>query len=266
MERLDGNVNILGGEGEDTINIVELHTRTDSFDVDGEGGTDHYNVVTTNLDTDGSRTDYVLSIHDSGATGDGVDTLVIEGRGAPADMDADLGDVFLIRDNFIARLHGDFANNAYNDEVERINYDESINGRVTINGSLGDDVFVLDDNSAIMTLDGGAGIDFHTVALHEFVQQGSPLAIRDCWEVCGVGETPVFQRLDRPAGRSPQRRDLHESSSRRDTRVASAQATAAGRRGTARRRRRSRPRRMSFRGTEGRGVTAAWPATLDHSK
>ena len=44
-------------------------------------------------------------------------------------------------------------------DVERINYDENINSRLTVNGFGGDDTFATDDNSSITTLDGGAGDD-----------------------------------------------------------------------------------------------------------
>jgi hypothetical protein len=43
--------------------------------------------------------------------------------------------------------------------VERINYDTAINGRLIVNGLGGNDWFASDDNSAITTLDGGAGND-----------------------------------------------------------------------------------------------------------
>jgi hypothetical protein len=43
--------------------------------------------------------------------------------------------------------------------VERINYDDSINDRLTVNAGLGNDRFFVDDNSAITTLDGGLGDD-----------------------------------------------------------------------------------------------------------
>ena len=43
--------------------------------------------------------------------------------------------------------------------VERINYDTAINGRLNVYGLGGNDYFAVDDNSAITTLDGGAGDD-----------------------------------------------------------------------------------------------------------
>ena len=43
--------------------------------------------------------------------------------------------------------------------VERINYDSALNGRLSVETGLGNDVFVADDTSVTITLDGGAGDD-----------------------------------------------------------------------------------------------------------
>src|SRR5262249_12680232 len=63
---------------------------------------------------------------------------------------------------FVALLHcaGDQAKAHTPDpHVERINYDVNINGRLLVQGLAGNDYFASDDNSAITTLDGGAGDD-----------------------------------------------------------------------------------------------------------
>ena len=44
-------------------------------------------------------------------------------------------------------------------DVQRINYDAALNGRLPVYGLGGNDYFFSDDNSAITTLDGGAGFD-----------------------------------------------------------------------------------------------------------
>ena len=44
-------------------------------------------------------------------------------------------------------------------DVQRINYDAALNGRLSVYGLGGNDAFFVDDNSAITTLDGGAGYD-----------------------------------------------------------------------------------------------------------
>ena len=43
--------------------------------------------------------------------------------------------------------------------MERINYSADDNGRLQVYGQAGNDLFAVDDNSAITTLDGGTGND-----------------------------------------------------------------------------------------------------------
>src|SRR5690606_16886704 len=86
----------------------------------------------------------------TGAPDQGLDTMLVYGT--------DAADTFLVRENFLALLQGD-QESGFADTRERINYDETINARVRVETGLGDDAFFLDDNSAVMTLDGGAGDD-----------------------------------------------------------------------------------------------------------
>ncbi|HSG90608.1 MAG TPA: hypothetical protein VLA56_15440 [Pseudomonadales bacterium] len=72
--------------------------------------------------------------------------------------------MFLLRKHFVALLTpvaGSSADDGqqFIDSYERINYDQSINGRLSISALGGDDAFYVDDNSAITTLDGGLGDD-----------------------------------------------------------------------------------------------------------
>ncbi|MDQ1682007.1 MAG: large repetitive protein, partial [Frankiaceae bacterium] len=60
-------------------------------------------------------------------------------------------DLFLLRRGLVALLHGT--------DVERVNYDSALNGGLTVEGLGGNDLFAVDDNSAITTLDGGLGND-----------------------------------------------------------------------------------------------------------
>jgi hypothetical protein len=67
---------------------------------------------------------------------------------------------------FVALLHGDAAgykSRVVGDEasvnVQRIHYDTAINGRVHVLGHGGNDEFYVDDTTATMSLDGGAGFD-----------------------------------------------------------------------------------------------------------
>ena len=127
----------------------------DSLLLDGETGNNSY-VVTTWGSVDPLDHDYLLNVLNSGPRG-GLNTLTVNGSDGP--------DVFLLRGAsiipdqpgcrppaFVALLHGIL-------DAERINYDDHINSRLTVNGLGGNDLFVVDDNSAITTLDGGLGND-----------------------------------------------------------------------------------------------------------
>ncbi len=76
----------------------------------------------------------------------------------------------------MALLHGDnspdgglggYRSRVVGDEtsslVQRINYDAALNGRLSVYGLGGNDAFFVDDNSAITTLDGGAGNDLFQI-------------------------------------------------------------------------------------------------------
>ena len=63
---------------------------------------------------------------------------------------------------FVALLHGTLARRWPAPRRRRssaINYDANLNGRLIVEGLGGNDYFAVDDNSAITTLDGGAGDD-----------------------------------------------------------------------------------------------------------
>ena len=162
-----GDARFLGGSGEDQMTLYHLNSRLGHLHLDGQSGSDMVRVLVSDIDQAEAKSDYILSVLDSGESDDGVDTLFVEGLGYEAfagedeftGYSTDKDDIFLIRRNFIARMHGSFEVNTYSNEVERINYDESINGRITVNGYEGNDVFVVDDTSAIFTLDGGQGQD-----------------------------------------------------------------------------------------------------------
>ena len=44
-------------------------------------------------------------------------------------------------------------------DVQRINYDTALNGRISVFGKTGNDHFYVDDTTATISLDGGAGFD-----------------------------------------------------------------------------------------------------------
>ncbi len=185
-----------GNDGEDQFRVFYLqdaavttgpanvsaaeHTLT----LDGQADSDYYEVHTLGSNGIDER-NYVINALDTGAANDGVDELLIRGRDSALDgIDPSTGqkyaadDIFLLRTAsflpnesadrpaYVAVLHGDVAtyrdrdpDNSTSDEVQRINYDSGLNGRVTVEGRGGNDFFASDDTSAIVTLDGGAGAD-----------------------------------------------------------------------------------------------------------
>jgi hypothetical protein len=86
------------------------------------------------------------------------------------------------RSAFVALLHATLAQAAPTGitllgatafDVERINYDTAINGRLKVYGLGGNDSFYVDDNSAITTLDGGKGKDdFQIGQIYGFKRDG----------------------------------------------------------------------------------------------
>ena len=162
VAQLTGTTSILGGNNDDTITIVRLATQnaqTDSLLIDGGSGADDVFIQTWGS-IDGVDKNYNINVWDTGAANDGSDTLDILGTAKD--------DFFLSREKFVALLHGtesqirkvwtEAGDNRIS-TVERINYDRSMDGRVSLLGFDGKDHFVSDDNSAIMTFDGGKGDD-----------------------------------------------------------------------------------------------------------
>jgi hypothetical protein len=167
------------GDGEDEFIVRRLQTMTvGTLTLDGQGESDHY-IVETNGTANADR-NYVVNALDTGAPDDGVDVLTVKGydsalNGTPAGSDVPhpADDIFLLRSTtaiagetstrpaFVALLHGTMAHATAGTvaATERINYDAAINGRLEVFGLGGNDHFAADDNSAITTLDGGAGSD-----------------------------------------------------------------------------------------------------------
>ena len=181
-----------GADGEDrmvvdrllTMDVASGHTLT----LDGQAGSDNYWVYTTGSQS--SLRNYVVNVLDKGAEDDGVDELAIFGVDGSGNGESSPGveypvdDIFLLRRSkyvpslspgetqevadepgFVALAHGNLE--LHRDtlpgnapaEVQRVNYDTALNGRLSVYGLGGNDYFAVDDNSAITTLDGGAGFD-----------------------------------------------------------------------------------------------------------
>ncbi|MFU8776147.1 MAG: LEPR-XLL domain-containing protein, partial [Roseovarius sp.] len=190
---LGGSTRVLGAGDEDSFLVqrlasmsAPLSTAPDgtvsgyALTLDGQSGSDRYEIRTAGSqtrDAAGYR-DYVINVLDSGAPTAGEDVLDIYGVDADAHQNG--ADIFLLRrlafipgwetatdPGMVALLHGSLAEVTQTDgrpsEVERINYDAGINGRLSVNGMGGDDAFFADDTSVITTLDGGEGDDLFRI-------------------------------------------------------------------------------------------------------
>ncbi|MEO6651293.1 MAG: hypothetical protein ABIP17_01380, partial [Ilumatobacteraceae bacterium] len=171
---------------EDTFTVYFLQSMDvaadDTLTLDGQSATDDYFVYTSG--SRGSSRNYIVNVLDTGTPGDGVDTLDIYGADSSLigymspNTPYPTDDIFLLRRTtgitdevadrpaFVALLHttldvaaptGVATTSSF--DIERINYDTAINGRLSVSGRGGNDYFASDDNSAITTLDGGAGND-----------------------------------------------------------------------------------------------------------
>jgi hypothetical protein len=145
------NTFVTTGSGNDTIHLYGMPTITaansgviDTVHLDGQDGADAYVIDIT------GNANYIVTVHDTGALDSGTNALTIDGTNA--------ADTFLVRPYLVAALESN-GTGGYLQSYERINCDETITDRLTINGLGGNDAFYLDGNSAAMTIDGGAGDD-----------------------------------------------------------------------------------------------------------
>ncbi|MBT7863645.1 MAG: hypothetical protein HN712_25235, partial [Gemmatimonadetes bacterium] len=175
LVNLVGHTQIFGQAGDDLITIDHLvtlitaHDRPadgvtgavqDTVDIDGGEGADDVVVNVT-----AGRTEYIVNVHDTGTIGADADVLTINGT-QPLDANHGSGnDLWLLRERFVAymtpqvSLAAGVPPGTLHPEMERINYDGTINGRLQINSLGGDDQFYVDDNSSPTTLNSGNGAD-----------------------------------------------------------------------------------------------------------
>jgi len=162
-----------------TASVVAEHTLT----LDGQAGSDSYFIHTTGSNGVGDR-NYIINLLDTGHADDGVDEAFIYGYDSDVNGLDGVGhkpvdDIFLLRagqyipgepdadrPGYVAVLHGQVSTyedvivgNESSTEVQRINYDTGLNGRLVVEGRGGNDAFYSDDATVITTLDGGEGFD-----------------------------------------------------------------------------------------------------------
>ncbi|MEM9027333.1 MAG: LEPR-XLL domain-containing protein [Pseudomonadota bacterium] len=207
-------------DGEDVFLVVELASTNRivgntieryALKLDGQGDKDAYYVFTAGSAAT-ERGDYVVNVLDSGAPGDGRNTLDIYGVDGDASQPSD--DIFLLRamqaidgepdantPGAVSLIYGDLAQaqtstGAPGDrpqETARINYDAGITGQLTVHGRGGNDVFAVDGATVAATLDGGAGDDtFQIGQLYESRRNGNAnLAAQDQFETTTVLIDPL---------------------------------------------------------------------------
>ncbi|MCB1998993.1 MAG: LEPR-XLL domain-containing protein, partial [Rhodoferax sp.] len=190
--RLDANTTVHGSwktsgetllahDGEDRFIVnqlasmhVDRHGIGDTLTLDGQSDTDYYEIHTAGSQSADPQ-NYVINVLDTGAKDNGVDELKILGFDSGANgIGQAADDIFLLRamtgipseasesPAFVALLHGTLEQAMAGTspaQVERINYDANLNGRLSVHGLGGNDYFAVDDTSTIATLDGGAGDD-----------------------------------------------------------------------------------------------------------
>jgi Ca2+-binding RTX toxin-like protein len=147
---------VAAAANDNQVNALFHRTNTNGIgavlNLHGEGDSDQY---TVNLAGEG---DALINVFDNGAPDDGVDTLTVNGADVVSGLANNPNDTFLLRRDLVALLNDSVQGGGFT-HAERVNYDENINARLIVNGLGGNDKFVVDDNSAITTLDGGDGDD-----------------------------------------------------------------------------------------------------------
>ncbi|HET8896821.1 MAG TPA: LPXTG cell wall anchor domain-containing protein, partial [Protaetiibacter sp.] len=177
---IDGHTTVYGGatvatsgdDGDDLVTITRitilpgthLGTGGDTFDgqplpnslrVDGQNGSNHVEVTVWGID-DPDHHETRIEVVGTGTDPLAINTLTVNA--------ADGDDVVLLRavtliPGLPARRPAVVAVASGDSTVERISYDRSVNGKLTVNGLDGDDTFVFDDTSSPSTVNGGDGDD-----------------------------------------------------------------------------------------------------------
>ena len=160
-----GAATIEGGAGNDIIRVNYDQLGNQTFEngiggpllLEGDAGGDLYQIGLSGLPGQTGSLDTTITVSDSVTAGD-INQLTIYGTNNP--------EYYLLRanqeeDSGMVAAFGTDANDQplLNGVMERVNYDASMNGGLTIYGGTSNDTFVLDDNLAPTTIFGDAGDD-----------------------------------------------------------------------------------------------------------
>ena len=203
------------GDGQDSMIVRTLRSTPFHLTLDGQQGSDYYEVLTTG--SQGDNRSYVVNVLDTGAAADGVDKLDVLGTDASADVfllrgEYAIADETSVRPAFVSLLHNDVADaqcaaNASPSctrpsAVQRVNYDaglDDLTGGVFVYGGGGNDTFAVDDTSAPVYLDGAAGADtFQIGQLYGSRRDGATVAANDRFPTTATTRGWLSNGISRP--------------------------------------------------------------------
>lgn len=143
-----GNNRIMVGDVDGIVTVGSTNHAvarrwTGTVDLDAVNGSDRYIV---SIPGDGGA---IVNVSDSGTTSGESNALIVNG--------SESTDQFLLRPTFVATLAG--WDGEQFTTLDRVNYDATLTGGMTLNGLGGGDHFASDDNGVRTTLNGGLGDD-----------------------------------------------------------------------------------------------------------
>ncbi len=204
---------LVGNDGDDTVVITRitivpgthLGTAADEFfglpvanslRVDGQNGSNHVEVTVWGID-DPEERETRIEVVGTGTDPFAINTLTVNA--------GDGNDVVLLR--VVAFVPGLVANRpavvavaSGDNTVERISYDRSVNGKLTVNGLGGNDTFVLDDTSSPLTVNGGEGDDTFIVGQFFETERTAPnVSAEDAFPTLQTDSGWLSPGISRPA-------------------------------------------------------------------
>jgi Ca2+-binding RTX toxin-like protein len=155
LANLGGDARILGGKGNDEVQIIRLPEQSagDTLTIDGGDGADNTRIQMYGGES-GRGISYDIAVRDTGAANSGADLLDVRGTGE--------SDLFLVRDGAVALRHGTIAQLEAGNlpgSQERIFYNAAQDGGLWLRTFGGNDFVALDDTSTGTVVDTGTGND-----------------------------------------------------------------------------------------------------------
>ncbi|MBT5600415.1 MAG: hypothetical protein HOJ62_17495, partial [Planctomycetaceae bacterium] len=170
ISRINTDTIVQTGQGNDLIrvNFDQNGQQTNQSGIDavvtlqGQNGSDQYEVGLA------GNANATINVYDGSNLIDlGIDKLTLFGTNADEFflLRAYRDDVLNIASGMVLAYQVDESlNPTDNSKIERVNYDDNIEGSIAIHGREGDDTFILDDNLLATTIYGDAGNDTFQIA------------------------------------------------------------------------------------------------------